>query len=161
MSSLILPHFSKDTPNKIGNGLEVSEKNTLFKTEVEAACRVAIADEPIDAKVDGKKMFCARVDKAGSNAMFMMFGFTTMEAFDSSKNARFGWNGFTGCGISLSSGSLCYQDSYTHNIINYEISRKVKEIIVILTLSNNGKKKEIRFLCDGHETKSLPNIPDI
>ena len=41
-----------------------------------------------------------------------------------------------------------------HNVINKEISKKAKEIIVILTTSNNGKKKEIRFLCDGEETKS-------
>ncbi len=32
--------------------------------------------------------------------------------------------------------------------------KKAKEIIVILEISNNGKKKEIRFLVDGNESKS-------
>ncbi len=58
------PSFFTKTPNKIGNGIKVSGNNTLIKTEVHAACRVAIADEPIDAKVDGKTMFCVRIDNA-------------------------------------------------------------------------------------------------
>ncbi len=58
------PSFSKNTPNKIGNGIKVSGKNTLIKTETR--WRVAIADEPIDAKIDGKKFFCVRVDNAGA-----------------------------------------------------------------------------------------------
>jgi hypothetical protein len=37
--------FSKITPNKIGNGIAVSERNTLIKTD--NGFRVAIADEPI------------------------------------------------------------------------------------------------------------------
>jgi hypothetical protein len=31
---------------------------------------------------------------------------------------------------------------------------EANEIIVILTISNNGKKKEIRLLCDGKESES-------
>jgi hypothetical protein len=54
----------------------------------------AIADEPIDAKVDGKKIFCVRVHKAEDS--MMMIGFTPMETFDSTKNAYFGFNGFAG-----------------------------------------------------------------
>jgi hypothetical protein len=147
------PSFSKNTPNKIGNGIDVSGKNTLIKTKDHWTWSVAIADEPINAKIDGKKMFCVRVENPGPNSM-MTIGFTPLETFDSTMEAYFGRNGFTGCGISLSSGNLCYPVYNGHNIIDDKISDKSKEIIVILTISNNGKKKEIRFLCDGNETKS-------
>jgi hypothetical protein len=153
MSSLILPSFSKDTPNKIGNGINVSGRNTLIKTE-DGKWRVAIADEPIDAKVDGKKMFCVRIDNAGPFSC-MMVGFTSMETFDSNKSAYFGnKEGFTGAGILLNNGNLYYPVDKHHNIIDFFISDKAKEIIVIFTISNNGTKKEIRFLCDGNESKS-------
>jgi hypothetical protein len=145
------PSFSKNTPNKIANGIEVSGKNTLIMTGY-YSWRNAIADEPIDARVDGKKMFCVRVDNAGDS--FMMFGFTPMETFDSNNYASFGWNGFTGCGVSSGTGNLNYPLRKYHNIIDNKISQKAKEIFVILTISNNGTKKEIRFLCDGKESKS-------
>ncbi len=80
MSSLLLPSFSAETTNKIGNGIDVSGKHTLIKTETNYGDRGAIADEPIDAKVDGKKVFCVRVDDAGANSC-MMIGFTPMETF--------------------------------------------------------------------------------
>jgi hypothetical protein len=54
----------------------------------------------------------------------------------------------------LYGGDLWHPVDKYQNIIDEEISQKSKEIIVILTISNNGKKKEIRFLCDGNETKS-------
>jgi hypothetical protein len=152
MSYFILPPFSKNTPNKIGSGIEVSGKNTLIKTD-DDEFRAAIADESIDAKVDGKKMFCVRVENAGKQS-WMMFGFTPMETFDSNTIACFGYNGFTGCGISLGAGNLRYPVQECNNIIDEEISKNAKVIIVILTISNNGKKKEIRFLCDGKETES-------
>jgi hypothetical protein len=152
MSSFILPPFSKNTSNKIGNGIEVSGKNTLIKTN-DYIWRIAIADEPIAAKVDGKKMFCVRVDNAGTESR-MMIGFTPMETFDSTKGACFGNNGFIGCGLRLHFGDLCYPVSKHHDIINWEITKKAKEVIAILTISNNGKKKEIQFLCDGKESKS-------
>jgi hypothetical protein len=145
--------FSASTTNKIGDGIEVSGRNTLIKTEAESKWRVAIADEPIDAKVDGKKMFCVRVEKLGAISC-MMIGFTPMEVFDSNKNAFFGNNGFTGCGMYTYNGNLKYPNNKGHDIIDREISQKSKEIIVILTISNNGTKKEIRFLCDGKESES-------
>jgi hypothetical protein len=142
--------FAKDTPNKISTSIDVSGKNTLIKRE-DNGFRVAIADEPIDVKVDGKKMFCVRVDDAGKYAQ-MMFGFTPDETFDSEKQANFGYKDFGGCGIYLFEGQLFYPVSKVHNIIDGKISQNAKEIISILTISNNGKKKEIRFLCDGKET---------
>jgi hypothetical protein len=144
------PSFSENTPNKIGNGINVSGRHTLIKSD--SSVRVAIADEPIDATVDGKKMFCVRVDNSGSNS-YMMIGFTPMETFDSTKDAFFGGYGFTGCGLSLSSGNLSHAGR-ENNIIDDEISEKAKEIIVILTISDNGTKKEIQFLYDGVQSKS-------
>jgi hypothetical protein len=146
------PSFSKDTPNKICEGIKVSGKNTLIKT-ADNTFRVAIADEPIDAKIDGKKMFCVRVDRVG-DYWYMMIGLTPMETFDSKKEARFGSKDFGGCGIFLYSGFLCYPVNKGHNIIDREIFNKANEVIIILTISNNGAKKEIRFLCDGNESKS-------
>ncbi len=152
------PSFSIDTPNKIGNGIDVSAKNTLTKTE-DNDLRTAIANEPIDAKVDGKKSFCVRVDNAGTNVN-MMFGFTPMETFGSNKEAFFGYGDFTGCGIRLHDGTLFYPVGKHDNIIAGKISIKAKEIIVILTISKNGTKKEIRFLCDGKESKAS-NVSEI
>jgi hypothetical protein len=146
------PSFSKDTPNKISDRVNVSGEKTLIKTQG-LFWRAAIAEEPIDAKVDGKKFFCVRVENPGPNSM-MMIGFTPVETFDSRKEAWFGYNGFTGAGIDLCTGDLYYPVNKRHNIIDGEISKEAKEIIVILTISNNGKKKEIRFLCDGKESKS-------
>jgi hypothetical protein len=157
------PSFSKNTPNKIGEGIKVSGRNTLIKTD-DNGYRVSIADEPIDAKVDGKKFFCVRVENAGPDSR-MMFGFTPMETFDSKRRAYFG-NGFSGAGIGLFggkiwfgamyffNGDLWYPDNKHRNIIYEGISKKAKEIIVILTISNNGKKKVIRFLVDGVESKT-------
>jgi hypothetical protein len=87
--------FSPNIPNKIGRGIEVSGKNTLIKAETTPIYRFAIADESIDAKVDGKKLFCVRVDNAVGS--YIMIGFTPMETFDSTDEAHFGYNGFTGC----------------------------------------------------------------
>ncbi len=98
MSSFLLPFFSKDAPNKIGEGINVYGKNTLIKTD--NGYRVAIAEESIDAKVDGKKLFCVRVDHLGDYSM-MMIGFTPMETFHSTKEAYFGVNDFTGTGMFL------------------------------------------------------------
>jgi hypothetical protein len=154
MTSLILPSFSKDTPNKIGKGIDVSGKNTLIKTG-RNGYRVAIANEPIDAQFDGKKMFCVRVDNSGGpHYTHIMIGFTPLETFHSKSEAYFGENGFTGCGMSLNEGDLCYLGTQCHDIIDWEISKKAKETIAILTISNSGKKKEIRFLCDGKESQS-------
>ncbi len=154
MSSFVLPSFSPNTPNKIGNDIKVSGKNTLINTENICRFRAAIADESIDTRVDGKKMFCVRADNARAFSC-MMIGFTPMETFDSNTTAYFGSKeGFTGCGIRLHDGTLFYPVDKNHNIIDWNSSRKAKEIIVILTISNNGTKKEIRFLVDGHETKS-------
>jgi hypothetical protein len=146
------PPFFIDTPNKIGKGIKVSGKNTLIKTDGGNTYRGAITDKRIDAKVDGTIFFCIRIDNAGSDSA-MMFGFTPMESFDSKKEARFGTNGFTGCGIDLYSGNLYYPCT-GHNIIDKEICKKSTEIIVILTISDNGTKKEIRFLVDGKKSKS-------
>ncbi len=155
MSYFILPPFSSNTPNKIGIGIEVSGKNTLKKTEAATKWRFAIADEPIDARIEGKKIFCVRVENrlvGGRSAI--MIGFTPLATFDSNKEAYVGSKDFTGCGIFLSNGGLYYPVDKQHNIIDDKISEKAKEIVVILTVSNNGTKKEIRFLCDGHESNS-------
>jgi hypothetical protein len=146
------PSFSKSTPNKISDFINVSGKNILIKTENNGGHRVAIADDPIDAKVDGKKLFCVRVDHTRAYSQ-LMIGFTPMETFDSTKSTGFGSNRFTGCGILLCNGNLYYAVGKYHNIIDKEISQNAKELIVILSISNNGKKKEIRFLCDGKESK--------
>ncbi len=161
-----LPTFSKETPNKIGNGIEVSKKNTLIKTEanswhdtiaqtMQPSWRVAIAELPIDAKIDGHHAFCVRIDN-NNDAGILEIGLTSTESFDSTKRAFWGFNArdFTGCGLNLASGELCYKGSHWHNIIDVQISKTAKEIIVVLSISNNGEKKEIRFLCDGNKSDS-------
>ncbi len=112
--------FSKDLPNKISDNIYVSGRNTLSKTE-DNGWLVAIADEPINAKVDGKKFFCVRIDNPG-----VMIGLTPMEKFDSGDTAYFGYNGFTGCGIRLFTGNLFYSVNKAHKIIGWEISKKSK-----------------------------------
>jgi hypothetical protein len=145
------PSFSENIPNKIGHSIKVSGKRTLIPSEYRQ--RVAIADEPFDTKVDGKKMFCVRVDNTESSTYIMM-GFTPMETFDSNSSAYFGFSLFLGVGINSNSGHLQYPVSNDHSIIDTEISQKAKEIVAILTVSENRRRKDLRFLCDGKESKS-------
>jgi hypothetical protein len=156
LSKFILPSFSEDTDDKIGKDIDVSGRNTLIKTDY--GWRVAIAEEPIDATVDGTKLFCVRVDKTVLD-LHISIGFTPMETFDSTEDtffgdASFGDRFFTGCGMYTYYGDLEYSVDDGHNIIDRRISSKAKEIIVILTISNNGTKKEIQFLVDGVESES-------
>jgi hypothetical protein len=58
------PIFSKDTPNKISKWINVFGKNTLIRT-INQDWSVAIADEPIDAKADGKYIFGVRGENLG------------------------------------------------------------------------------------------------
>ncbi len=158
------PSFSKNSPNKIGVGIDVVYgKHTLVQRLDDF--HVAIADEPIDAKVDGTKIFVVRVENVGSDNYYnMMVGFTSLQTFDSNKKPVIASDGFTACGFSMLDGNLQFPALFgnrphspirqSQNIIDSEISRKSKEIIVILETRNNGKNKEIRFLCDGNKTKS-------
>ena len=125
------PSFSKTNPNKVADGIRFSGKNTLIKSEDGSTWRAAIADEPIDAKTDGKKMFCLRVDKSGSY-FFVMIGFTAFEKFDLSKQVYFGYNDFSGCGLQLYNGQLYLPNDKQRKIIDEKKSIKAKEIIVIL-----------------------------
>jgi hypothetical protein len=62
--------------------------------------------------------------------------------------------------VSLDVDSVCTTEIFIIQSTNITTSstvkspKKTKEIIVVLTISNNGATKEIRFLCDGNETKS-------
>ncbi len=64
-------------------------------------------------------------------------------------------NTLSGCGLAIHDG-LFYNGIYQASSINMDPSAcsRATEIIVILTISNNGNKKEIRFLCDGKESDS-------
>jgi hypothetical protein len=149
--------FSSNIPNKIGSGIKVSGANTLMKKKnASLQWCAAIADEPINAKTDGTKYFCLRIDNHGDYS-FLMFGFTPMETFDSNKAAYFGFpnatQGFRGYGLNLHWARI-EPGKKGLTIISETIARKAKEIIVILDVSNNGTKKVLRFICDGIETKS-------
>jgi hypothetical protein len=146
------PKFSKNTPNKISTRINTLGENTLKTTEDATGYCVAIADEPIDAKVDGKTFFCVRVE----NLIFdLMCGFTPMEKFDSDTYTFFAPNTLSGCGLAIHDG-LFYNGIYQPSSINMDPSAcsRATEIIVILTISDKGKQKEIRFLCDGKESDS-------
>jgi hypothetical protein len=157
-SKFVLPLFSKETPNKIANGLRVPQKNTLKKIS-EDTCSVAIADEPIDATVNANHMFCVRVENSGENSMLLV-GFTPLSTFNSRKEAYFGSNKLSGCGLLCMLGDLNYPENSYYHIINPRTSAKAKEIIVLLTVSENGAKKVIQFLCDGKESKTS-DVSDI
>ncbi len=150
MSEFNLATFSKDTPNKISDEIIVARNHTLTKIDSNYWSR-AVADEPFDAKVGGKKIFCVHVHDLQNSDL--MIGFTASEALDVKKYGFFGQNTFSGAGLDLQNGELLYTGSMSHRIIDRDITRNTSEIIAILTVSQNGNKKEIRFLCDGHETK--------
>jgi hypothetical protein len=148
----MIPSFSKKVPNKISKKIAVKGKHTLLR-RTRGSFRVAIANEPIDGKVDGQKFFCVRIEDSGAFPEIMI-GLSPNETYDPSESAWFGWNGLGGVGIDCYEGNLFYPTRKDHNIISEKISEKAKEIIVVLTVSNNGTKKEIRFLCDGKESKT-------
>jgi hypothetical protein len=136
--------------NKIMRGIAVYEKKTLYNNEADSSNGTcwgwAIADDPFVAKVDGKKFFCVQVVTAPNEDAMMMIGLTKTRTFESSKHGC-----FTVCALCLFDGTLVGKQQ---RIIDRKISNNAKEIITILTIGNNGTKKEIRFLVDGVETKS-------
>jgi hypothetical protein len=133
--------FSMNTPNKIGDGIDVPAANSLKRTLDGTRYRVAIANEAIDAKIDAKKVLCLRVDNLIDARIHI--GFTLTETFDSNAEGYFGLENFTGAGLNLSSGNLTFPIQNTSKIMNEDLSKTAKEIIVILTISNNGAKKEV------------------
>jgi hypothetical protein len=153
-TEFLLASFSKDTPNKVSNSLNLSGKNTVFKPSQSSFgdWRVAIAEKPVDAKADGKKIFCVRVDNSGECSDIQV-GFTPQATFDSNEESYFGGIGFDGGTLQLFNGNFFYPECQRFNIIDSEVSKNAKEIITILEVSDDGKKKEIRFLCDGNETR--------
>jgi hypothetical protein len=160
------PSFCENTLNK-RSGIEVLNGNTLFSRSVATFApgnivRGAIADDPIDAKADGKKIFCARVDMLEKSIAAKMacranehrnseliIGLTPLEVFDASNE-----NCFAVCGLNKNSGFFHLPRERYHKIIDMETVQAAQEIVVILNISNNGEKKEIRFLCDGSESKT-------
>ena len=145
--SYIWPSFCPNAPNKVSTRITVCDKHRLVKNV--GPSRLAIAEEWFDAKVDGTKLFCVRFDHAT-----LSVGFTPLETCVDSVPVNFGVNGLIGCGLDLYNGVLLYPVNQSHEIISDVISEKATEIIVILTISNNGAKKEIRFLLNGNESKS-------
>jgi hypothetical protein len=167
MSVFINPlTFSQDTPNKISEKITVVGTNSLIKKD--DGWRVAIADQRIDPTDESKFIFCIRVDREGFAYVghaHIMCGFTPLESFDSSKQACFGLSfGFPGVGLCLSNGAVHLTvratneeiDSQKENpqVIDKELSKHAKEVVVILETGNYGLKKDICFLCDGNESKS-------
>jgi hypothetical protein len=148
------PTFTKSTQNKISESIDVLGKNTLIKMK-DDEWRIALADEPIDAKVDGKQIVAVRIDagEAGST----MIGFTCLEMIDSSRDRCFGYRGrdgiVPGCGISLIDGSLECQYGTCEGVIDSNISNDAKEIVVVLTISEMGAKRMIQFIVDGTPTR--------
>lgn len=75
-------------------------------------------------------------------------GFTDKPTHPSNQSGYPGWNGMTGTAL------FGYDGSRYHGDVPYltsNITRKAKEIISILTISNNGAKKEIQWIVDGND----------
>jgi hypothetical protein len=144
-------HFSCGIDlGKLGIGIDLWSPHNLEK--MNSGWRPAIADDPIDAGVDGKKIFCVQIQKMVEAEM--MFGFTPTHRIDEWATLCLGTAGLPGVGLFLYNGTLCYPFDQQKVIIDRNVSQKAKEVITILTVSNNGKKKEIQFIVNGVESKS-------
>src|SRR3989338_7313916 len=143
-TNFLIPDFDKNIPNKINENVEVKLKNTLT---IESApdWHSAIATNGFPSKKDGVYVYVARVDNIREG--YKCVGFTDMVTYDSTKS---GTPGGDMSGTSLS----CYLGNRFPGAVKYlpyEITRKAKEIISILIISNNGTKKEVQWIVDGNE----------
>jgi hypothetical protein len=137
-----VPTFNKNIKNKISDDIEVSGKNTLIKKRDELlriSWSPAIAEVGFSSSVDGERVVCLRVQ---GFFPWIRIGFTSNETFDlKSCLAGFSLDLFYGRLQSTSEAS----PSILGVIAPYE-SYDSQEIILILKTSDNGRKKEIRFL---------------
>jgi hypothetical protein len=156
--TFILVSFNSTIPDKIGNGINVINPNKLRKmNEGYMMWRFAIAEHDVDATVDGEKIFCVRLDDSQDG--MLMIGFMPQETFDKKSEAHFGGWGFGGCGLAFRDGQLYYPEHRSrprksHEVIDDTVAMNTEELVVILTVSDGGKKKTIRFLCDGKESET-------
>jgi hypothetical protein len=121
-------------------GVTASDKHTLTHN-VASQPRKTTANESIPTNVDGVHVCAFQLTRASAAASNEMFGITTAQSTSS-------WL-VDGIALYVVNGS---QYPSGGNIIGANISTVAKEIVVVFTVSNNGAKKEIKFIVDGNSS---------
>lgn len=150
-TTFLFPSFNKCEEGKVNNDIDVPSEHVLVKS---ANCNPvpAIASEGFPSNRNGTYVFVTRVEKAGKTDI----GFTSTKTLDSRVTCAAPSCGGM-CGSCLFTGGKLFGgagDSSTEWSKVYfpsSITLKAKEIIAILTISENGRTKEIQFICDGND----------
>src|SRR3989338_2100903 len=148
-TTFLVSDFDDKMPNKINNNVSVESKNSLSVTSAPLPLP-AIATNGFPLNKDGVYVYVTRIDNIGSGHLFV--GFTDKATYDSTKSGAPGdeWAGHGFSGTSL----FCFYGKRYPGRVHYldrNITADSKEIISILTISNNGTKKEVQWIVDGNE----------
>jgi hypothetical protein len=157
-SQFIHPVFNKKISNKVSKFIDVADDHTLIVSDPNADWRSAIAQDEIDVtNFEGNIAYALRIDSSSNKSTTaLMVGFTPQKNVSSSKECYFAANGFSGCGFFSTTGDLWVsvasgEDERENDAIESlkKICKNAKEIIVVLSLSNNGETKHLQFVVEG------------
>src|SRR3989338_1629715 len=141
-TTFLVPDFNKNIPNKINQNVEVKSKNILSIKEA-PEYHSAIATNGFPPKKDGVFVYVTRINNIGNGDV--MVGFTDMATYDSTEE------GFPGEELSGTSFYCWGGKRYPGGADYLPRNIKAEEIISVLTISNNGAKKEVQWIVDGNE----------
>src|SRR3989338_8172453 len=144
-TTFLVPDFDSNILNKINQNVEVTSKNVLSIKEA-SDWYSAIATNGFPSKKDGVYVYVTRIDNIGNASLNV--GFTDMATYDSTKDGAPGHK-FSGTSLNCFTGNRW--PGYVNYLLSINITRKAKEIISILTISNNGTKKAVQWIVDGNE----------
>src|SRR3989338_10819746 len=137
------PRFDKTIEDKVSDKLESPNEHEVLKFTSDDSWSPAIATDGFPANVDGVHVFATEmvVNHDGD----YMVGFIDKPTHPANQGGYPGCYGMTGTALYGYTGGR-----YPSNVENFmpEITRKAKEIISILIVSNDGRKKEVQWIVD-------------
>src|SRR3989338_39386 len=154
MAFCIVPSFNKNAANKINVCIGVVSEHVLLH-HGPFGTHPAIAARGFPSDRDGTYVFVTHIGEIINDAPVITIGFTSTATHDSTKQGFPGF-GMNGIGLYLEKGTIWggngVDDKFWYQpYLNGMITRRAKEIISILTISNNGTKKFVQFIVDGNE----------
>lgn len=156
-----LPSFTKREKDKVNTKIDLPSEHFLVSRGTR--CSVpAISSRLTSTTTDGTHIFVAYLEAILSSATttrsedkaYIYIGFTSTKNYDSEANDMYpGARGLNGSGLFISDGRLFGGDGtqWSKEYFPSEITRNSKEIIAILTVSENGTRRSIQFVADGNE----------
>src|SRR3989338_5152964 len=154
MTTFIVPSFNKNIPNKINNEIDVVSEDALINKYWDGLSHPAIATQGFPANRDGTYVYVTYIGEI-TGQLDIDIGFTSTATYDSTNYGHPG-DGMNGICFYLNDGKLyggngVDDKDWNQKYLAGNITEQAKEIISILTISNNGEKKFVQFIVDGNE----------